>query len=220
MNFVRLWYKKSGLAVYTSHLDMNRCFTRAVRRAGIPLWYTEGFNPHPYLTFLLPLPLGTAGEREPVDIRTLEDMTPEEIKSRLNSVLPEGVEIVDVTQAKDKANEVESALYEIETVFAAQEAAQTFAREAAQIMAGGSLEAEKRSKRGVKTVNLCDYVFGFDASSNGKSAVFRTVLATGTQNNLAVSLLEETLEQRLGASPEKCSITRREIYKTGRKLFE
>ena len=47
MKSVRIWFEKRGLAIYTSHLDMNRCLTRAVRRANIPLWYTEGFNPHP-----------------------------------------------------------------------------------------------------------------------------------------------------------------------------
>ena len=96
MKSVRIWFKKSGLAVYISHLDMNRCMTRAVRRAEIPLWYTEGFNPHPYMTFLMPLPLGQAGLREPLDIRIEEDMPFEEIKSRLNSVMPEGIEIVAV----------------------------------------------------------------------------------------------------------------------------
>ena len=106
MNSVRMWYEKSGLAVYTSHLDMNRCFTRAVRRADIPLWYTEGFNPHPYMTFLLPLPLGQAGVREPVDIRTESEISNEEILSRMNSVLPEGLRIVDVTEPVDKVNTI------------------------------------------------------------------------------------------------------------------
>ena len=87
MRSVRLWYKKSGLAIYTSHLDMNRCFTRAVRRARIPLWYTEGFNPHPYMTFLLPLPLGQTGLREPSDLRIEGEITDEEILSRMNAAL-------------------------------------------------------------------------------------------------------------------------------------
>ncbi|MGN0568507.1 MAG: TIGR03936 family radical SAM-associated protein, partial [Acutalibacteraceae bacterium] len=48
MKNVRLWYKKQGAAKYASHLDLVRCFSRAVRRAGIPICYTEGFNPKPY----------------------------------------------------------------------------------------------------------------------------------------------------------------------------
>jgi radical SAM-linked protein len=59
---------KKGRAKYTSHLDMQRCMMRAVRRARIELWYTEGFNPHPYVTFALPLPLGVESDGEPVDM--------------------------------------------------------------------------------------------------------------------------------------------------------
>ena len=219
MNSVRLWYKKSGLAVYTSHLDMNRCFTRAVRRAGIPLWYTEGFNPHPYLTFLLPLPLGTAGEREPLDIRTVEDISAEEIKKRLNAVLPEGLEIVDVTEARDKANEIVSAAYEITARFESVEDAEKFAKSVTDITGTGTLEAEKRSKRGIKTVNLCEFVRSFEAKADGNAAVIRTELLTGTQQNLNAGLLEEALEKAAGRSPETLTIVRKEIYKDKNELF-
>ena len=79
MKSVRIWFKKAGLAVYISHLDMNRCFSRAVIRARLPLWYTEGFNPKPYLNFLAPLPLGQVGLLEPLDIRIVGEITFEEI---------------------------------------------------------------------------------------------------------------------------------------------
>jgi radical SAM-linked protein len=55
MHAVRIWYKKYGTAKFISHLDLYRCLCRAVRRAGIPLWYTEGFNPRPYLNILMAL---------------------------------------------------------------------------------------------------------------------------------------------------------------------
>ena len=68
MKPVRILLKKTGLAIYISHLDMNRCLSRAVIRAKIPLWYTEGFNPKPYLNFLCPLALGQEGLAEPLDL--------------------------------------------------------------------------------------------------------------------------------------------------------
>ena len=58
---VRLTLSKQGRIKYVSHLDMFRLMQRAVRRADIPLWYTEGFNPHPYISFLLALSLGVEG---------------------------------------------------------------------------------------------------------------------------------------------------------------
>ena len=52
---IRVFYHKTSRAKYISHLDIMRCMQRAVVRAGLPVWYTEGFNPHIYLTFSLPL---------------------------------------------------------------------------------------------------------------------------------------------------------------------
>ena len=72
MKNVRILFSKTGRAKYVSHLDLVRAMTRAVRRANIPLWYTEGFNRHPYLTFASPLSLGYEGLRESVDIRMEE----------------------------------------------------------------------------------------------------------------------------------------------------
>lgn len=212
MNSVRLWYKKSGLVIYTSHLDMNRCFTRAVRRADIPLWYTEGFNPHPYMTFLLPLPLGQTGLREPLDIRVEEDISPGEIKNRLNSVLPSGLEIVDAAEAVNKANSIVSARYKTDLLFESEGEAEGFSAGINDIMSSGVLNAEKRSKRGTKTVNLCDYVDSFSAVCEGKTIKTDAVLATGTQNNLNAGLLFETLCSEFAAEPEKTSIVRTDIY--------
>ena len=58
---IRIFFEKVGVARYISHLDLMRNFERAMRRADIPFWYTEGFNPRPFLTFALPLSLGVAG---------------------------------------------------------------------------------------------------------------------------------------------------------------
>lgn len=70
--------------------------SRALKRAGIPLWYTEGFNPHPYMSFSLPLSLGVESLCESVDLRITGEITNKEIKDRLNSVLPEDLKIIDV----------------------------------------------------------------------------------------------------------------------------
>ena len=70
---VRLFYTKHGRMRFISHLDMTRFMARVIRRAELPVWYTEGFNPHLYMTFALPLSLGFESEYEAVDIRLLQD---------------------------------------------------------------------------------------------------------------------------------------------------
>ena len=90
--------------IYISHLDVNRLMTRAVRRAKLPMWYTEGFNPHPYIAFALPLPLGQSSESEFMDIRVTGDMTDDEIVARLREVMPQGIEIISAGESVHSSN--------------------------------------------------------------------------------------------------------------------
>ncbi len=220
MKSVRLWFKKDGLAVYISHLDMNRCMTRAVRRANIPLWYTEGFNPHPYMTFLMPLPLGQSGMREPLDIRIEEELSFKEIKNKLNAVMPEGIEIVDVAKPVNKPNEIAAAEYEIDVEFTTQGEAEGFAAGAASIIEGGALNAEKRSKRGIKTVNLCELIRSFEICSDDNYVRVKTVLAAGNSVNLNAELLMTALYGEFSAQPEKTGIVRTKLLREDLSIFE
>ena len=73
MKNVRIWFKKDFECRYISHLDLNRCMLRALHKSKIPVWHTEGFNPHPFATFPLPLSLGFRGVNECMDIKLEED---------------------------------------------------------------------------------------------------------------------------------------------------
>lgn len=220
MKSVRLWFKKDGLAIYTSHLDMNRCMTRAVRRAEIPLWYTEGFNPHPYMTFLMPLPLGQVGMREPLDIRIEGEITFGEIKKRLNAVMPEGIEFVDVTKPESKPNEIAAAEYEIIVEFAGEGEAQGFAAGAKSIIDSGVLNAEKRSKKGIKTVNLCEMIRLFEIEAEKNNIHIRTILAAGNTVNLNAELLLNSLLSEFAAETESVTIVRTKLLKEDLSIFE
>ena len=221
MKSVRLWYKKSSLAIYTSHLDMNRCFTRVVRRAEIPIWYTEGFNPHPYMTFLMPLPLGQVGMREPIDIKIEDDeITFKEIQNRLNAVMPQGIEIVKVSKPVNKPNEIAAAEYEIECEFVSEGEAEGFAAGVNAIVSGGVLNAEKRSKRGIKTVNLCEMIKSFTCENNANKVEIKTVLAAGNSVNLNADLLMNSLFAEFAAEPERNSIIRTKLLLENGEIFE
>ena len=88
---VRVWFEKKGYPPrYISHLDLNRCMSRAFHKTKLPLWYTQGFHPHVFLTITMPLSLGMIGLRESMDIRLTEEMAGEEIIRRLNTALASG----------------------------------------------------------------------------------------------------------------------------------
>ena len=110
---IRLVFSKTGRARYISHLDLNRAMIRAIRRAALPIWYTEGFNRHPYVTFAAPLSLGYEGERETMDLRLQEPMDLEELVRRLNGAMPEGLRILSAAPAVMKAGEAVLARYRL-----------------------------------------------------------------------------------------------------------
>jgi radical SAM-linked protein len=116
MNFhnIRVFFSKTGNARYISHLDLYRAFSRAIKRSGIPVWITEGFNPHIYMTFALPLALGIEGAEESVDLRVTRALPFDEVAQSLNSVMPAGIGIIRVAEPMRRANEIHRARYEID----------------------------------------------------------------------------------------------------------
>ena len=79
---IRIVFSKSSFATYISHLDMTRCMSRLFSRAEVPIWFTQGFNPHPYMVFSAALPIGITGENEFLDIKLTEDCDLEELCHR------------------------------------------------------------------------------------------------------------------------------------------
>ena len=113
MQPVRATFEKRRRAKYISHLDLMRCMQRAFRRAGVPIWFTEGFNPHAYLMFPLALSLGYESGCEIMDFRLDGDMTMEEAMTRLNHVLPPDLQILSVSAPAAKHTDIASAEYNI-----------------------------------------------------------------------------------------------------------
>ena len=86
---------------------------RAFKRANIPVWYTEGFNPHAYIMFPLALSLGVESECEIMDFNITEQMDFDVIKSRLNSVLPQGLQIIKVAVQEQKHTAIALSEYKL-----------------------------------------------------------------------------------------------------------
>lgn len=195
---VRLTLSKQGRIRYVSHLDMFRLMQRAVRRADIPLWYTEGFNPHPYISFLLALSLGIEGLKEPVDIRIVGDMTCEEIKDRLNAVMPEGMRVEEAYLPFNKPAEISWGEYEV-----VLDETSVTAEELNAALVSGGLTCEKSGKSGgrkvIKTVNVSEHIKRFAiVPENGLT--LRVTLPAGSVFNLNPIQLMQSVEGYLGKS--------------------
>lgn len=110
---IRVRFRKFGAMLYISHLDLAKTVMRAVVRSGLPVYYTEGFNPKPKLVFGPPLSVGCGGENEVLDLRLMKAVSNTEITERLSAVMPNGIEVVSVYEQKGKLTDVKWAENEI-----------------------------------------------------------------------------------------------------------
>ena len=92
---IRVKFRKYGAMKFIGHLDMMRYFQRAIRRAQIDIAYSEGFHPHPLMSFAAPLGVGITSDGEYFDISVHSTDTSEVSLTRLNEAMAEGVEVTD-----------------------------------------------------------------------------------------------------------------------------
>lgn len=193
MKSVRIMFSKTGRAKYVSHLDLVRAMTRAVRRADIPLWYTEGFNRHPYLTFASPLSLGYEGLRETMDIRMADDFPYDELAARLNAVLPEGLAVISAADVVAKAGDLAAAEYRL-TIHLPASVIQ-------EALAANELLVEKRTKKKtMKTIDILPYFKNAVVEAVGENETIVTVsLPSGGNENVNPGLFINALKGVVGA---------------------
>ena len=91
---LRIAYTKVEDAKFIAHLDLTRVFERAIRRAGIKMSYTEGFNPRPKISFGFALAVGTEGEQEYVDVDLGEDLDLTEVLGKIQEQMPPGIRLL------------------------------------------------------------------------------------------------------------------------------
>ncbi len=99
MQFVRLRYAKRGRARFASHRDFGRALERALRRGGVPMAYSSGFNPHPRISYANAVPTGAASEAEYLELGLAQQVVVDELADVLNAALPDGFEIVEAGEA-------------------------------------------------------------------------------------------------------------------------
>ncbi len=209
MQEIRLRFSKTDTAKYISHLDINRAFQRAFSRAKIDLWYTEGFNPHPYMSFSLPLSLGVESLCENVDIRINEDIPMDEIKRRMNDALPMGIRIVDVYSDFMDCHEIAFSDYVYKFEFINNEEAFEKIKavlEQDEILA---LKKGKKGKRRIfKETDIRQFIDKYNISIRDNQIVLNIRLLAGSEKNLNPSLLFDTIIRLIDMDFEYKSISR------------
>ena len=211
-----LKFEKTGDIRYISHLDLMRQFQRAFKRSGIHLAYSQGFNPHPKMSFGQPLSLGFTSIGEYLEFESDESMENDNIKERLNATFPAGIHISGCYRL-DPQNKTAAALvcfgsYEIimDNPFgiSAQDTINRF-------LAQNQILIEKQQKKGkTAEIDIRPMIMELTASVQGEKLVLQAMVATGSSANLNPELLIKSLFQFAGTDFEKkrSAIKRLELF--------
>ena len=211
MDKIRLRFKKTGRAIYISHLDLMHTMQRGFSRAGYELKYSEGFNPHPILSILLPLSVGCGSVCELMDFKLKQDCTMETLPEELSAVLPEGIEITEAYEPQHKAAELK--WLAVDGVFEYDERqASEMAEQLTEFFRKDEILVPKKTKRGMGEFDVKAAIKEISFAPDGDDVKVKAVISA-QEPTLNPELLSEAL--RLHAetiAPDFAKFTRTETY--------
>ena len=220
-------FKKTGVICYTSHLDIMKVFKRSFKRAGIRLAYSQGFNPHPKMGFAQPLSLGYESLDEYIEFETAEyeTITADEILEKMRSLMPEGLELLSIDEARHNktlaANTV-AADYTIEIPFpegaaGSEPPVSMDPRELWRVYMGQeeilALKKQKKKKEPV-LVNIRPKIRELVFYPSEQGLKIETTLDSGSDSNLSPELVITTILEKfgLGTPRSEVQVTRTKIH--------
>lgn len=206
-----LTFSKTGTICYTSHLDMMKMFKRVFKRAGIKQSYSQGFNPHPKMTFAQPLSLGYWGLGELLEFETEEDYGADFIKNTLAPLMPEGIVITDCKEAeaskKTLASKTEAAEYIIAVPLHEQ-----LEMDASQIhdkyMGHEKIITYKKQKKKkeLAEIDIKPMIRDISFVVEDETLFITAFLDSGSTSNLSPELVITTLIECLGLETDRSEI--------------
>ena len=235
---VRLKFFKYGTMKYIGHLDMLRYFQKAFRRAHVPMKYSEGFNPHPVMSFAAPLGVGITSEGEYLDIETDKDVDLNALVSDINSQMVEGCEVSsarELVQNEKKAMAAVTAADYI--VYLKKESSllnETDVKKTVDdFMAQDAIRVVKKTKKGEREIDLKPFVYDFKGDTFASASflndlvldiknpefccenndpVFFLKVSCGSNDNTKPELVLTTCFEQLMDKENIFAIHRRDLY--------
>ncbi len=191
---LRAVFEKSGRAVFISHLDLLRTMQRAIKRSGIPVWYSQGFNPHIYLNFPLALSLGVTSRTEFMDFAVTEQYDKDVIADKLNAVMPDGLRIISVDEPHYENKEIGFAEYIIE--FKSHFPPQEMQTALEAMMSLDTIEIDKRSKsKGTVKIDIKPHLDILSTETTDNSLLVGIKLPAGLTLNINSNVFIDTFSE-------------------------
>ena len=190
---------------FISHLDLQRFFQRAVNRTGLPIAWSQGFNPHPVMSFGSALALGWTSEYEVIDIKLSAPMGRKRTEDAIRAALPEDLPVLEVRMVDDKhaAPMALVTMSDYRVTLEGENAPAVIAQIPA-LMARESVTAVKKTKSGEKEINARPMVIDLQATAEGFTARLKLTERESIKPDLLIALLSEMA----GVEPPEARIHR------------
>jgi len=163
----RLRYARRGPIRFMGQLEVVRLFARAVRRAGLPMRYTQGFHQKPRIVFGPSPPVGVESEAEYVEMELLRRMAPEELKERLGNVMPDGIEMIESVEVRPGAPAISSLISSFDYEVTPPESARFDPRAAASFLEKETMVITQKREKGDREVDLRSRVKKLSVGDDG-----------------------------------------------------
>ena len=211
-------FEKMGRMSWFSHLDLQNTMQRALRRAQLPVAYSQGFNPHVLISFATALSVGCQSRGEVMEVEMAGEISPEEFAEKLNACLPDGLKVRRCAPVPDSAPALMAKVAEAGYDITAPNTDLTQAVEA--FLKAEEVMVEKRSKTKTRLVNIRPMVHEITCAFDGKDSRLSMVLEQTNANALKVELVMQAL-----APEQEFRFVRTALYAAGsdgarEELFE
>ncbi len=198
-------FGKQSRLRFISHLDLQRFFQRAVNRTGLPIAWSQGFNPHPVMSFGSALALGWTSEYEVLDVKLSAPMGRKRTEEAVRAALPEDLPVYEARMVDDRhpapMSLVRMSDYRVRLE---GEGAEAVLAQASAFMALEHVTAVKKTKSGEKEIDARPLVLDLKPTSGG----FDARLMLTERDSIKPELLIELLAGMAGTEPPQARIHR------------
>jgi radical SAM-linked protein len=163
VNSIRIRFIRGDEVKFIGHLDMMKVFERAIRRSGLPIAYSQGFNPHPCIVFGLPLSVGTTSCGEYADFELSREIGADKFMDTLNRSLPDGIKITAAAEKNVKTNimaSIAQADYSIDIFLNETVTLQEAEKRFSSMMDTEQINVMKEGKNGAKEIDIKPLIIG------------------------------------------------------------
>lgn len=210
---LRIKFAKYGCMKFIGHLDVMRFFQKAIRRAGIPIAYSEGYSPHQIMSFASPLGVGVESHGEYMDIVTREDIKSEEILTSLRDTMVEGMEILSVRKLPDQAKNAMASVQWADYTIKFRETIEEIPLQQVirDMMEKETITVIKETKKSSREINIRPNIKTLTLQDG--NSIFMC-LKSGSEDNTKPELVMKAIYQMIGREYQSMEyqITREELY--------